>query len=89
MNTSLVQLIDSRKSISQAEDVKRLSFIALVFIPLSYVTGIFSMADQYGPGSDRFWIYWDTSLPIAIIVVCISFMTDSIPKVFRFRGNIA
>ncbi|CAI7628987.1 unnamed protein product [Penicillium pancosmium] len=85
MNTSLVQLIDSRKSISQAEDVKRLSFIALVFIPLSYVTGIFSMAEQYGPGSDRFWIYWATSLPIAIVVVCISFMTDSIPKAFRFR----
>ncbi|KAJ9269113.1 hypothetical protein DTO212C5_4796 [Paecilomyces variotii] len=46
INTSLVQLIDSRKSISQAEDVKRLSFVALVFIPLSFVTGIFSMAEQ-------------------------------------------
>ncbi|KAI5921096.1 hypothetical protein F4810DRAFT_702558 [Camillea tinctor] len=41
--TSIVQLIDSHKSISEAADVKRLTYIAIVFIPLSFIAGLFSM----------------------------------------------
>ncbi|RAH47403.1 uncharacterized protein BO95DRAFT_441227 [Aspergillus brunneoviolaceus CBS 621.78] len=84
INTALVQLLDSRKSISQAEDVKRLSLVALVFIPLSYVTGIFSMADRYAPGSERFWVYWATAVPIAVVVLCFTFLTGRIPELVRW-----
>lgn len=37
--TSLMQLLDSHKTIAQAGDVQRLSYIAMLFIPLSYVSG--------------------------------------------------
>lgn len=67
--TALVQLIDSHKSISQAEDIRRLTYIAIAFIPLSYITGIFSMSEPYGPGSDRFWVYWVTAVPTAAFIM--------------------
>lgn len=70
---ALVQLQDMRRSISQAEDIRRLTYFALIFIPLSYVASLFSMAEQYGPGSEGFWIYWASSLPVAVAVVGISF----------------
>lgn len=54
---SLVQLFDSHKTIAQAEHVKRLSYIATLFIHLSYVSGVFSMAERYGPGGNQLWIY--------------------------------
>lgn len=71
--TALVQLQDMRRSVLQAEDVRRLTYIALIFIPLSYVASLFSMAEQYGPGGGGFWVYWASSLPIALVVVGLSF----------------
>ena len=69
----LVQLQDMRRSILQAEDVRRLTYIALIFIPLSYVATLFSMTEKYGPGSRGFWIYWASSLPTAVVVLGLSF----------------
>lgn len=67
--TSLIQLVDSKRAISQAEDTRRLTYIAILFIPLSFITGIFSMTEPYGPGSDRFWIYWVVALPLTAFVI--------------------
>ncbi|VUC28718.1 unnamed protein product, partial [Clonostachys rosea] len=53
--TTMVQLLDSRRSILEAVSVRRLTYIALVFVPLSWVSGLFSMSDTYLPGHGRFW----------------------------------
>lgn len=82
--TSLVQLIDSHKSISQSEDIKRLTYIAIAFIPLSYITGIFSMSDQYSPGGESFWVYWVTALPVAVLIMGFLAVESRIPVLFRF-----
>lgn len=67
--TALVQLVDSKRAISQAEDTRRLTYIAIVFIPMSFIAGIFSMSEPYGPGSDRFWIYWVVALPLTAFII--------------------
>lgn len=69
--TSLVQLIDSHKSIAQAEDIRRLTYIAIAFIPLTYITGIFSMSEPYGPGRKYFWVYWVAAVPTAAIIMAL------------------
>ncbi|KAK3305061.1 uncharacterized protein B0T15DRAFT_188054 [Chaetomium strumarium] len=43
MATSMVQLLDSRRSMLEAANVSRLTFIAVVFVPLSWVASLFSM----------------------------------------------
>ncbi|KAI0020004.1 hypothetical protein F4780DRAFT_395409 [Xylariomycetidae sp. FL0641] len=70
--TSLVQLMDSRKSLSEAAYVKRLTYLAMVFIPLTFVTGLFSMASDYAPGSNQFWVYWAISLPVTLTVLALA-----------------
>jgi len=82
--TSLVQLIDSHKSISQSEDIKRLTYIAIAFIPLSYITGIFSMSGQYSPGGESFWVYWVTALPVAVLIMGFLAVESRIPVLFGF-----
>lgn len=67
--TALVQLVDSKRAISQAEDTRRLTYIAIIFLPMSFMTGIFSMSESYGPGSDRFWIYWAVALPLTVFLI--------------------
>ena len=40
----------------------------MVFIPLAFVCGLFSMSDQILPGSDEFWVYWATAVPLIVVV---------------------
>lgn len=41
--TSLVQIVDTRRSLKEVENVTRLTNLALFFILLSFVTRLFSM----------------------------------------------
>ncbi|KAK4641509.1 hypothetical protein QC761_501220 [Podospora bellae-mahoneyi] len=70
--TSMVQLFDSRRSIQEAANVSRLTFIALVFVPLSWVASLFSMSEDYSPGHKSFWVYFATALPVMILVLLLS-----------------
>jgi Mg2+ and Co2+ transporter CorA len=81
--TSLVQLIDSHKSIAQAEDIRRLTYIAIAFIPLTYITGLFSMSEPYGPGRKYFWVYWVAAVPTAAIVMGLLMLDSRIPALWK------
>ncbi|KAM7182567.1 hypothetical protein V8F33_014213, partial [Rhypophila sp. PSN 637] len=70
--TSMVTLLDSRRSIREAANVSRLTFIALVFVPLSWVASLFSMSDTYSPGQKNFWMYFATALPVLCLVLLLS-----------------
>ncbi|EJT68823.1 hypothetical protein, variant [Gaeumannomyces tritici R3-111a-1] len=71
--TAMVQLLDSRQSIAQSANVTRLTYIALVFVPLSWVAGLFSMSERYSPGGNgEFWVYWATALPLLLVVLLLS-----------------
>lgn len=72
--TAMVQLLDAKQSARQAANVTLLTYIALVFVPLSWVTGFYSMSGQYLPGQDQFWVYFATALPILLLVLVISFL---------------
>ncbi|KAF2825393.1 hypothetical protein CC86DRAFT_446724 [Ophiobolus disseminans] len=70
--TSAVQLVESRRSLIATTNVSRLTVLALIFIPLTYVASIFSMSEQFGPGGSKFWVYFTVSVPITAIVVGIA-----------------
>jgi Mg2+ and Co2+ transporter CorA len=66
--TSLIQLFDMRQSVTEAVNVRRVTYIALVFVPLSWASSLFSMAENYSPGGSKFWIYCVVALPLLIMV---------------------
>ncbi|KAI3317234.1 hypothetical protein HD806DRAFT_515574 [Xylariaceae sp. AK1471] len=76
--TSLVQLSDSHQSLSEAVDVKLLMYVALVFVPLSWIASIFSMTDDFAPGNSRFWVYFAVATPFSILVVILSMLASKI-----------
>ena len=45
-----LSLREAKRSVKEAKSVKTLSFIGMVFIPLAYTSGLFSMSDQFRPG---------------------------------------
>lgn len=70
--TGMVQLLDARESARQAASVTTLTYIALVFVPLSWTAGIFSMSDRFLPGGEQFWVYLSTAFPLALAVLLAS-----------------
>jgi hypothetical protein len=66
--TSAASLIESRRSLFETANVTRLTILAIVFIPLSYVASIFSMSENFGPGGSLFWVYFVTAVPLAVFI---------------------
>ncbi|EKG16330.1 Mg2+ transporter protein CorA-like/Zinc transport protein ZntB [Macrophomina phaseolina MS6] len=61
--TSMVQIADSRQSFAETANVSRLTYLALVFVPLTFTTGLFSMNNDRAPGSRGFWQFFAVAIP--------------------------
>ena len=74
--TSLIQIIDSRRSLLETTNISRLTHLALVFVPLSYISGLFGMNENIAPGGKDFWLYFwlyfVVCIPMCIIVYAIA-----------------
>ncbi|KAK4222428.1 hypothetical protein QBC38DRAFT_460419 [Podospora fimiseda] len=71
---ALVQVHDHRRAVADQVFVKRLTYIAFVFVPASWVAAVFSMADEYGPGEAKFWVYFAITMPFCAVLVLGSFV---------------
>ena len=67
-------LSEARRSIREAKNAKTLTVVGLVFIPLAYTCSLFSMSDQFRPGSDLFWVYFAVSMPLVFLVFAGTFV---------------
>ena len=83
--TSLIQAIDSRRSLTETINISRLTYLALSFIPLTFVSGLFSMNDNIAPGGKLFGLYFAVSIPLCIIVFLIVRPPTSTPAVLAAR----
>ncbi|KAF1830524.1 hypothetical protein BDW02DRAFT_601608 [Decorospora gaudefroyi] len=59
---------EARVSLREAKNVKALTIVAMLFIPLSFTSGLFSMNEQYMPGRNDFSTFWFVSVPLIIMV---------------------
>ena len=76
---SLTSIVTGVLSVRQADTsqqanklVSRLTVIALVFIPLSFTAGIFSMGGDFQPGSSHFWVYFAAAVPMTLTVLVLA-----------------
>ena len=65
---SFVQITDARRSFAETADISRLTILALIFVPLTFVSSLFSMNADNLPGSRNFWIYCVVAIPLTGLV---------------------
>lgn len=85
--TSAVALIESRRSLVETANVTRLTILAMVFVPLSFVAGLFSMSDGYRPGGSLFWVYFAVAVPIVVVVGLVAKPPKTAIQTLRRRFN--
>lgn len=67
---SMVQIADTRRSLREASNVTRLTNLALLFVPLSFVTGLLSMNDALS--MDGLRVYSAVAVPLCVVVFIIA-----------------
>jgi hypothetical protein len=67
--TTYLQLAESRRAYMETKNVSRVTMVALVFVPLSFVSSLFSMNEAFTPGGPRFWLYFVVAFPVLILVL--------------------
>lgn len=63
----LANLKAAFKGIQDSDFGTRLSLFASVIFPLTLVASILSMGDNFLPGKNKFWVFWASSLPPALV----------------------
>ena len=87
-------LREAKRSVREAISVKLLTLVAMVFIPLTFTSALFSMSDKYQPGEERFGIYFAVSAPLVVLVFLfaglVEFGYDDEGRwsTSRFRGRL-
>ncbi|TGO54929.1 hypothetical protein BOTNAR_0256g00150 [Botryotinia narcissicola] len=86
--TAMIAVEESRKAIQQANDVKALTVLATVYIPLSFVAGVFGMnVSELNSGIDvDIWLYFAISIPVTIVSMVLVWKWEWLTrKVQNFR----
>jgi Mg2+ and Co2+ transporter CorA len=66
--TSLVQIIDMRQSFAETANISRLTILALIFVPLTVMSSLFSMEAKNLPGFVHFWVSFVVAIPVTVLV---------------------
>ena len=69
--TSLISIQESKQSLREAQSVKTLTTLGLVFVPLAFTSGMFSMSGSFQPGQEHFWVYFVVAIPLVVFVFAV------------------
>lgn len=67
--TSEISIEESRRALREAHNMARLTWLASIFIPMTFVTGLFSMTESVAGLSQTFWIYFAIAVPFTGLVI--------------------
>ena len=88
--TCLTQAIDCRRSLTATVDISKLTYLALSFIPLTYVTGLFSRNADIAPGGRLFSLYFAVAVPLYMVIFTIvspSSVASGIMLMYNWRSK--
>ncbi|PYH97405.1 hypothetical protein BO71DRAFT_373444 [Aspergillus ellipticus CBS 707.79] len=63
---TISQVLELKRTESQAFRVNQLTYLAFGFVPLSFVTGLYGMSDDFAPGGENFWQWFVVAIPLSI-----------------------
>lgn len=80
--TAVISISDSRHAIDDNRNLARLTWLATVFIPLSFVAGLFSMTEDITTLHQTIKWYFATALPLSGVVYIFALLLN-LPSVLR------
>ena len=85
--TAIISIADSRRGQDDARNVARLTWLATVFIPLSYMTGLFSMTDDVSMLKQTAKLYAEIAIPLAVLSLGLAYFL-TLPDVQKAWNDV-
>jgi Mg2+ and Co2+ transporter CorA len=83
--TAITSIEESKKAMKEARDVTRITYLAFVFVPMSFTASFLSM-NQTFPSSNRvYWVFFVIALPLSTAAVLIAANWTSFEKWWKDR----
>lgn len=70
--TALQSIEESRRAMEQNRNVARLTYLATVFIPLSFVSGFLSMVPDVSKITQTIWIFFTIAVPLTAVALLVA-----------------
>jgi Mg2+ and Co2+ transporter CorA len=69
ITAAVISIEESRTAMHQNKNFARLTYLAAVFVPLSFVSSLFSMSENLSALKTTFWIFFIVAIPLSIITL--------------------
>jgi Mg2+ and Co2+ transporter CorA len=70
--TAIISIEENKRSAEQNHNVTRLTYLAVLFVPMTFVSGFLSMTPDVTALSRTFWIYFALALPLTFVALVIA-----------------
>ena len=64
---NIVSITENKKAIRLNQIAMRLTYLAVIFVPMTFVSGLFSMTADVTQLTKTFWIYFACAIPLTIL----------------------
>ena len=75
--TAVMSIDESKKGLQQDRSLARLTYLAVTFVPLSFVSSFFSMTDDVTKLGQTFWIYFSVAVPVTLLALIVVRFSDA------------
>ncbi|KAL8959721.1 MAG: hypothetical protein Q9183_005590 [Haloplaca sp. 2 TL-2023] len=80
--TAVLSIEESQKALQQNRSLGRLTWLAALFVPLSFISSFFSMNDDVTKLHDTFWIYFVVAIPMTLLALLLTRYSRNLGVVF-------
>ena len=81
--TAVLSIEESQKALQQNRSLGRLTYLAALFVPLSFISSFFSMNDDITRLHDTFWIYFVVAIPMTLLALLVTRYSRNLGIIFR------
>jgi hypothetical protein len=74
---SAISIEDTKQSLSEGHGVARLSWLAMIFVPLTFITGLFSMTDDLASLEKTYRVYFPIAIPLTVAIMLFALFLSS------------
>ena len=81
--TAIINIDEARRSVEQNRNFGRLTYLAVIFVPASFVSSFFSMSPDVSALAQTFWIYATIAVPLTALALLVTLHFDKLQATWR------
>ena len=82
--TAVLSIEETQKALQQNRSLGRLTYLAAIFVPLSFISSFFSMNEDITRLDKTFWIYSAIALPVTLTALLVTRYSHELAKTLQY-----